>query len=74
VDPVVVTATMRGRGIRRALVATVADEARRRGLHRLSVSPPVRDVAALHSLHAAGFATLATVTLAFFPHKKDVRC
>jgi len=63
VEPVVVTATMRGRGIGRALLARVADEAHRRGLSRLTVSPSVRDVSALHMLHAAGFGTIATVTL-----------
>jgi GNAT superfamily N-acetyltransferase len=65
VDPVVVTGSMRGRGIARALLGTVADEARRRGLHRLSVSPSVRDAAALHMLRASGFDTVATVTLAY---------
>ena len=65
VDPVVVTASMRGHGIGRALLAKVADEARRRGLQRLSVSPSVRDASALHMLHASGFATVGTVTLAY---------
>jgi N-acetylglutamate synthase-like GNAT family acetyltransferase len=64
VDPVVVTEAMRGRGIGRALLGTVIEEARRRGLARLTVSPPVRDVSALRTLHTAGFATAATVTLA----------
>lgn len=63
VDPVVVASAFRGRGVGRALMARVADEARRRGLSRLTVSPSARDEAALRSLHAAGFATLATVTL-----------
>ena len=65
VDPVVVTASMRGRGIGRALLAKVADEARRRGLHRLTVSPSVRDVAALRTLHTSGFGTVSTVTLSY---------
>lgn len=65
VDPVVVTASLRGRGIGQALLARVADEANRRGLQRLTVSPPVRDVSALRALHTAGFATVATVTLAY---------
>jgi len=65
VEPVVVADGMRGRGIGRALLGKVVDEARRRGLRRLTVSPPVRDEAALHSLHAAGFNTVATVTLAY---------
>jgi GNAT superfamily N-acetyltransferase len=65
VDPVVVTESMRGRGIARALLGKVADEARRRGLHRLSVSPSSRDAAALHMLHASGFSTVATVTVSY---------
>jgi GNAT superfamily N-acetyltransferase len=65
VEPVVVTAALRGRGIGRALLARVVDEARRRGLARLTVSPSVRDVSALHTLHAAGFGTVSTVTLVY---------
>jgi GNAT superfamily N-acetyltransferase len=63
VDPVVVTARLRGRGIGRALLARVADEARRRGLSRLTVSPSARDVATLRTLHSAGFSTVTSVTL-----------
>ncbi|HEX6872953.1 MAG TPA: GNAT family N-acetyltransferase [Micromonosporaceae bacterium] len=65
VDPVVVTESLRGRGIGRTLLARVAEEAVRRGLRRLTISPPVRDRAALHSLHASGFDTIATVTLSY---------
>jgi GNAT superfamily N-acetyltransferase len=65
VDPVVVTKSMRGRGIGRALLATVVAEARRRGLRRLTVSPLIRDHAALRTLHAAGFATATTLTLSY---------
>jgi GNAT superfamily N-acetyltransferase len=65
VDPVVVADGMRGRGVGRALLATVVEEARRRGLRRVTISPSVRDPAALRSLHAAGFDTVATVTLAY---------
>jgi GNAT superfamily N-acetyltransferase len=60
----VVTSELRGRGIGRALLAKVAEEARRRGLRKLAVSPSVRDASALRTLHAAGFSTIATVTLA----------
>jgi GNAT superfamily N-acetyltransferase len=63
VDPVVVASAFRGRGVGRALMTRVADEARRRGLARLSVSPAARDEAALRSLLAAGFTALASVTL-----------
>ena len=63
VEPVVVTERLRGRGIGRALLAKVAEEARRRGLTQLTISPAARDQAALRSLHTAGFGTVASVTL-----------
>lgn len=65
VDPVIVTARRRGEGIGRALLARVAEEAGRRGLRRLFISPPMRDRTALHALHAAGFTTVSTVTLVY---------
>jgi len=65
VDPVIVTARLRGQGVGRALLAKVADEARRRGLRRLTISPSVRDTSALRALHTAGFGTVATVTLSY---------
>jgi GNAT superfamily N-acetyltransferase len=65
VEPIVVTARQRGRGIGRALLARVADEARRRGLTQLTVSPAARDQAALRSLHTAGFGTVSSVTLSY---------
>jgi GNAT superfamily N-acetyltransferase len=63
VDPVVVTAERRGQSIGRALLGHVADQARQRGLRRLSVSPGLRNVEAIHCLHAAGYDALASVTL-----------
>lgn len=63
VDPVVVTRSLRGRGIGRALLATVVAEAGRRGLSQLTVSPAARDHEALRRLRAAGFGTVCTVTL-----------
>jgi GNAT superfamily N-acetyltransferase len=65
IDPVVVTRRLRGRGIGRALLATVAQEARRRGLSSLSVSPFARDHAALRSLRSAGFGAVENVTLSY---------
>jgi GNAT superfamily N-acetyltransferase len=65
VDPIVVTAQRRRRGIGRAMLTTVVDEARRRGLTELLVSPPTRDRTALRALHHAGFATVASVTVAY---------
>ena len=65
VNPIVVTAARRRRGIGRAMLAKVVEEARRRGLAELSVSPPTRDRSALRALHTAGFATLASVTVSY---------
>jgi GNAT superfamily N-acetyltransferase len=64
VEPVVVTAPRRGEGIGRALLAHVADQARRRGLRRLTISPTSRNVDAIRCLHAAGYNALTSVTLA----------
>jgi GNAT superfamily N-acetyltransferase len=64
VDPVVVTADRRGEGIGRALLRHVADQARRRGLRELTISPAMRNVEAIHCLHAAGYDVLANITLA----------
>jgi GNAT superfamily N-acetyltransferase len=64
VEPVIVTRDRRGEGIGRALLAYVADQARRRGLRQLTIAPMARNVDAIHSLHAAGYNTLARVTLA----------
>jgi GNAT superfamily N-acetyltransferase len=65
VNPVVVTAPLRGRGIGRALLTRVAEEARTRGLSPVTVSPSARDPAALRSLHSAGFGTVTSVTLSY---------
>jgi GNAT superfamily N-acetyltransferase len=65
VNPIVVTSARRGRGIGRAMLAKVVEEARRRGLSELSVSPPTRDRSALRALHAAGFATVSSVTVSY---------
>ncbi|MEN3304606.1 MAG: hypothetical protein V7603_808 [Micromonosporaceae bacterium] len=63
VEPVVVAAHLRGRGIGRELLEYVAGQARRRGMRQLSISPASRNVEAIRCLHAAGYDTLATVTL-----------
>jgi GNAT superfamily N-acetyltransferase len=65
IDPVVVTRARRGQGIGRALIATVAEQARRRSLTQLTVSPAARDRAALRSLHSAGFGSVASITLSY---------
>jgi len=63
VDPVVVTGRRRGQGIGRALLSHVAEQAKRRGLRELTISPEWRNVEAIHCLHAAGYDALARVTL-----------
>jgi GNAT superfamily N-acetyltransferase len=64
VEPLVVAASRRGEGIGHALLEHVADQARRRGLGRLSISPTARNLDAIRCLHAAGYDALARVTLA----------
>ncbi|NJC64382.1 GNAT family N-acetyltransferase [Planosporangium flavigriseum] len=64
VDPVVVTAEHRGEGIGRALIGHVADQARRRGIRDLTISPALRNLEAIRCLYRAGFHAAATVTLA----------
>lgn len=64
IDPVVVASGQRGRGIGRALIAYVAERARRRGLRELTISPALRNLEAIQRLHRAGFDAAATVTLA----------
>jgi GNAT superfamily N-acetyltransferase len=63
VEPVVVTESHRGQGIGRALLGHVADEARRRGLAYLTISPESRNVDAIRSLHAAGYDVLSALQL-----------
>jgi GNAT superfamily N-acetyltransferase len=63
VYPVVVAQRHRSRGTGTALLAHVADQARGRALRQLMVVPESRNVAAIKSLHAAGYDTLAAVRL-----------
>jgi len=65
VDPVVVAEHRRGQGIGRSILSHVADQARKRGLKELHISPALRNVEAIHCLHAAGYDQLARVTLSF---------
>jgi GNAT superfamily N-acetyltransferase len=64
VDPVVVTADLRGQGIGRALLGYVAEQASRRGMRELTISPALRNLEAIRCLYRAGFDAAATVTLA----------
>jgi len=63
VEPVVVAERLRDRGIGRMLLQHVADEARRRGMTQLSVSPDSRNVEAIRSLHASVYDVLTSLTL-----------
>jgi GNAT superfamily N-acetyltransferase len=63
VEPLVVAERMRGHRIGQAMLEHVADEARRRDMTQLSVSPDSRNVEAIRSLHAAGFDVLGSLTL-----------
>jgi len=63
VEPVVVAERLRDRGIGRMMLQHVADEARRRGMTQLSVSPDSRNVEVIRSLHASGYDVLSSLTL-----------
>jgi GNAT superfamily N-acetyltransferase len=63
VEPVVVSETHRHHGIGRALLSKVADEARRRQLNHLTISPASRNVDAIRCLHSVGYTALSSVTL-----------
>jgi GNAT superfamily N-acetyltransferase len=63
VDPVVVTEELRGRGIGRLLLEHVAEQARKRGMRQLSISPAIRNIGAIHCMYRSGYDTAATVTL-----------
>lgn len=63
VYPVVVTQRHRAKGVGRSLLAHVADQARKRALRQLMVVPESRNLAAIRTLYAAGYDTLAAVRL-----------
>ncbi|WP_432983437.1 N-acetyltransferase family protein [Dactylosporangium sp. CA-233914] len=71
VEPLVVSSARRGEGVGRALLSHVADQARRRGLGQLSISPSARNVDALRCLHAAGYDALARVTLSMELNRRE---
>jgi GNAT superfamily N-acetyltransferase len=58
VEPVVVAAAARDRGIGRLLISRAIEEARARGYEYLAIRPVARNVAAVRRFHAAGFRTL----------------
>ncbi|HLU32562.1 MAG TPA: GNAT family N-acetyltransferase [Natronosporangium sp.] len=63
VYPVVVTQRHRSKGVGRALLAHVAEQARNRSLRQLQVMPESRNIAAIKVLHATGYDTLEAVRL-----------
>jgi GNAT superfamily N-acetyltransferase len=58
IEPVVVTAELRGGGVGRALIRRVVDEASARGHAYLAIRPVARNTSAIQAFHAAGFRTL----------------
>lgn len=63
VEPVVVAKSRRGGGIGRALLAQVAQEAGKRGMGHLTVTPASRNESAIRCLYAAGYQAMSNVTL-----------
>jgi GNAT superfamily N-acetyltransferase len=63
VEPLVVARRWRGLGIGQALLQHAANEARRRELTQVSVSPDSRNLDAIRCLHAAGYDVLSSITL-----------
>jgi N-acetylglutamate synthase-like GNAT family acetyltransferase len=63
VEPIVVTISHRHKGVGRKLLRHVANEARRRSMSALTISPDSRNVDAIRSLHAAGYDVLSSVEL-----------
>jgi N-acetylglutamate synthase-like GNAT family acetyltransferase len=65
VEPVSVAASYRGRGVGRALVRTVVDEARAAGLGQVLVRPTGRNAEAIRFFHTLGFDVISRVELVF---------
>lgn len=63
VEPVVVTATHRHKGVGRKLLRHVAHEAKKRNMQSLTISPSSRNVEAIRSLHAAGYDVVSSIEL-----------
>jgi GNAT superfamily N-acetyltransferase len=58
VEPVVVTAGLRGGGVGLALIQRVVEEASARGFEYLAIRPVARNTSAIRAFYAAGFRTL----------------
>ena len=63
VEPVVVTASHRHKGVGRRLLRHVASEAQKRSMTALTISPSSRNVDAIRSLHAAGYDVVSSIEL-----------
>jgi GNAT superfamily N-acetyltransferase len=63
VEPVVVTASHRHQGVGRKLLRHVANEAKKRNMLSLTISPASRNVEAIRSLHAAGYDVVSSIEL-----------
>jgi GNAT superfamily N-acetyltransferase len=63
VEPVVVAVSHRHRGVGRKLLRHVQNEARRRSMTALTISPASRNIDAIRSLHAAGYDVLSSIEL-----------
>jgi GNAT superfamily N-acetyltransferase len=63
VEPVVVAASHRHKGIGRKLLRHVAEEAKKRNMVSLTISPESRNVDAIRSLHAAGYDVVSSIEL-----------
>jgi GNAT superfamily N-acetyltransferase len=63
VEPIVVAASHRHKGVGRKLLRHVADEAKKRSMISLTISPESRNVDAIRSLHAAGYDVVSSIEL-----------
>jgi GNAT superfamily N-acetyltransferase len=63
VEPIVVTTSHRHKGVGRTLLRHVANEAKKRAMTSLTISPESRNVDAIRSLHAAGYDVCSSIEL-----------
>ena len=63
VEPIVVTVSHRHKGVGRKLLRHVANEAKKRNMQSLTISPASRNVDAIRSLHAAGYDVVSSIKL-----------
>ncbi len=63
IEPVVVSAAHRARGVGRRLIERMLEEARARGARSVSIRPVARNALAIRRFHAAGFRTLGHIEM-----------